>query len=152
MTVLDRTPDYKLTRDKLTLDTPDGKNIPLASVEAYRGANLQAMEQRAKVQRDSINYFPPMAHQACRIGFFSQLNQRAMPYDEVELSNQRACLGQIYFNVPSGITYGQYWLNVKFEKSVIRVPFRIMTEQEEKTLSKNFGSIKKQVDNAFKPK
>jgi hypothetical protein len=151
-TVLDRTPDYKLTRDKLTLDTPDGKTLPLASVEAYRSANLQAMEQRAKVQRDSINYFPPMAHQACRIGFFSQLNQRAMPWDEVELTNQRACLGQIYFQMPGGITYGQYWLNVKFEKSLIRVPFRIFTKDEEKTLTKNFSSIKKQVDNAFKPK
>jgi hypothetical protein len=151
-TVLDKTPDYKLTRDKLTLDTPDGKTLPLASVEAYRSANLQAMEQRAKVQRDSINYFPPMAHQACRIGFFSQLNQRAMPWDEVELTNQRACLGQIYFQMPGGITYGQYWLNVKFEKSLIRVPFRVFTEAEEKTLSKNFSSIKKQIDNAFKPK
>jgi len=103
------------------------------------------------VQRDSINYFPPSAHQACRIGFFSQLNQRAMPWDEVELSTRRACLGQIYFHPPTPITYGQYWLNVKFEKSLVRVPFRVMTEEEEKRLSKNFGDIKKQVDDAFRP-
>jgi hypothetical protein len=110
------------------------------------------MESRAKVQRDSINYFPPMASQACRIGFFSQLNQRVMPWDEVELSTRRACLGQIYFHPATKITYGQYWLNVKFEKSLVRVPFRVLTEDEEKRLGKNFGSIKKQVDNAFKPK
>ena len=36
--------------------------------------------------------------------------------------------------------------------SVVRVPFRILTKDEEKLLSKNFGSIKKQVDNAFKKK
>jgi len=152
MSLLGDTPDFKLTREALSLETPDGKTTPLASVEDYRSANLQAMESRAKVQRDSINYFPPMASQACRIGFFSQLNQRVMPWDEVELSTRRACLGQIYFHPPTKITYGQYWLNVKFEKSLVRVPFRVLTEDEEKRLGKNFGSIKKQVDNAFKPK
>ena len=91
------------------------------------------MQNRAKVQRDSINYFPPMASQACRIGFFADLDQRAMPWDEVEVSNNRACLGRLYFHVPGGIKYGQHWLNVKFPKSVIRVPFRILTEDEEKT-------------------
>jgi hypothetical protein len=152
MSLLGDAPDFKLTREALSLETPDGKTTPLASVEDYRSANLQAMESRAKVQRDSINYFPPMANQACRIGFFSQLNQRAMPWDEVELSTRRACLGQIYFHPPTKITYGQYWLNVKFEKSLVRVPFRVLTEDEEKRLGKNFGSIKKQVDNAFKKK
>ena len=151
MSLLGNAPDFKMTREALSLETPDGKTTPLASVEDYRAANLQAMESRARVQRDSINYFPPSAHQACRIGFFSQLNQRAMPWDEVELSTRRACLGQIYFHPPTPITYGQYWLNVKFEKSLVRVPFRVMTEEEEKRLSKNFGDIKKQVDDAFRP-
>jgi len=151
-TVLERVPDYKLLRDALSLETPDGKTIPLATVEEYRGGDVRAVENRSKVQRDSINYFPPSAHDACRIGFFAPLESRAMPWDEVELSTNRACLGRIFFKVPGGITYGQHWLNVKFEKSVVRVPFRILTKDEEKLLSKNFGSIKKQIDNAFKKK
>jgi hypothetical protein len=150
MTVLDKTPDYKLTRDALSLETPDGKTIPLPSVQEHREGNTSALEAREKVQRDSINYFPPMAHQACRIGFFSDLSSRAMPYDEVELSNQRACMGRLYFHIPGGVTYGQHWLNVKFEKSVVRVPFRILTEDEEKLLSKHYGDISKQVKAAFK--
>ena len=39
------------------------------------------------------------------------------------------------------------------EVTVRRSPtdaFRLFTEEEEKVLSKNYGSIKKQVDNAFK--
>ena len=75
-----------------------------------------------------------------------------MAYDEVELSTTRACLGRLYFRVPGGITYGQHWLNVKFEKSLVRVPFRILTKDEEKFVNKNYGSIKKQVDDAFKKK
>jgi ribosome recycling factor len=74
-----------------------------------------------------------------------------MAYDEVELSDTRACLGRLYFHVPGGIKYGQYWLNVKFENSLVRVPFRILTEEEEKLLSKNYKSIEKQVKEAFAP-
>lgn len=152
-TVLDNTPEYKLTRDKITLDVPDGKSIPLATTEQYRGApEIKAIEARARVQRDSINYFPPKASRACRIGFFADLSSPAMAWDEVAVSNTRACVGRLFFQVPGGIKHGQHFLNVKFEKSLIRVPFRILTEEEEKLLGKNYGDIKKQVDAAFKPK
>jgi hypothetical protein len=84
--------------------------------------------------------------------FFTDLESRAMPWDKVELDDNRACLGRLYFPVPGGIKYGQYWLNVKFANSVIRVPFRILTKDEEKYVEKNFKDIKKQVDEAFKKK
>jgi hypothetical protein len=152
-TVMDRTPEYKLKREHITLDLPDGKNVPLATVEQCRGSSeVKAIEARAKVQRDSINYFPPMASRACRVGFFSDLSGPAMAWDEVAVSNTRACVGRLFFVVPGGIKHGQYFLNVKFEQSLIRVPFRILTEEEERTLGKNYGDIKKQVDEAFKPK
>jgi hypothetical protein len=144
--------DYDLKREALSLETPDGKTIPLASMEEYRKVNLAAMQAREKVQRDSINYFPPNAHQACRIGFFADLDQRALAWDKVELSDQRACLGRLYFQIPGGITYGQHWLNVKFAQSVVRVPFRILTKDEAKFLDKNYKNIEKQVEEAFKPK
>jgi hypothetical protein len=149
-TVRDGVPGYTLTRDKLSLETPDGATIPLASVVEYRKANLSALQMRERVQRDSINYFPPSATQPCRIGFFSELKDRAMAYDEVELSYMRGCVGRLFFQIPGGIKHGQHWLNVKFEKTVVRVPFRILTKDEEKLVSKNFKSIKKQVEDAFK--
>ena len=151
--LMEKAPDETLKRDALSLDIPDGKTIQLASIQDYRAneGKLQALQNRAKVQRDSINYFPPMASQACRIGFFADLSSRAMPYDQVELSNRRACVGRLYFQIPGGITYGQYFLNIKYEKSQLRVPFRVFTKEEEKTLSKNYKSIKKQVDDAFRP-
>jgi len=68
------------------------------------------------------------------------------------MSDHRACLGRLYFPVPAGITYGQHWLNVKFANSLVRVPFRILTEEEDKLLDKNFKDIKKQVDEAFEKK
>jgi hypothetical protein len=153
LTLMERVPDYTLTRDAVSLDTPDG-HLPLPSIEEYRssGSTVQGLQNRLKVQRDSINYFPPWTHGVNRLGFFSDLDSRAMPWDQTEVSNNRACMGQLYFHVPGGTKYGQYWMNVKFAQSVVRVPFRILTEDEEKRLGKNFGDIKKQVDAAFRPK
>ena len=152
MTVLDNTPAYRLKRDALSLETPDGKTIPLPSISEHREGDTRALQNRERVQRDSINYFPPSASRACALTFFPDLNSRVMPVDEVELSSSRACLGRLYFRVPGNITYGQHWLNVKFEKSLVRVPFRILTEDEEKLLSKNYGDISRQVKDAFKKK
>jgi len=154
VTVRDNVPDYDFKREALTLETPDGKTLPLPSVTEYRaaGTQIQALQNRAKAQRDSINYFPPQASRACALTFFTDLTSRVMPLDKMDLSSDRACLGRLYFHVPGGIKYGQHWLNVKFAQSLVRVPFRILTDDEEKLLSKNFKSIKKQVEEAFKPK
>jgi len=148
-TVREGVPSFSLKRDDVSLETPDGAKIPLPSVDDYRSANLAALNNRANVARDSINYFPPMASQACRIGFFSELGQRALPWDQVEVSQNRACLGRLYFKVPGGIKYGQHWLDVQFPKSLVRVPFRILTKDEEKLLDKNYKDIRKQVKEAF---
>jgi hypothetical protein len=152
VTLREKMPSFRLTRDALSIETPDGKTLPLPSVTEHRAGNTSALQSRAKVQRDSINYFPPGANRACRIGFFSDLDSPAMPFDEVEVSSDRACLGRLYFHVPGGITYGQHLLNVKFEKSLVRVPFRILTEDEERMLSKNYKDISQQVKDAFKKK
>jgi hypothetical protein len=152
ITLLEPTPDYRLTRDALSLETPDGKTIPLAPLTEQRGGKVQAIQQRAKVQRDSINYFPTKASRACAILFFPDLGARSVPFDVVDLSDDRACVGRLYFRIPGGIAYGQHWLNVKFQNSLVRVPFRILTDDEEKFLGKNYKSIDKQVEEAFKPK
>jgi hypothetical protein len=142
----------ELKREAVSMTTPDGKTVPLPSNEDFVKANLAALERRASVSRDSINYFPPQAIRPCRIGYFAEIAQRVMSYDQVEVDPNRACLGRLYFPVEGGIKYGQYWLNVKFEQTLIRVPFRILTKDEDKTLNKNYKSIKKQVDEAFRPK
>jgi hypothetical protein len=152
MTLRDNVPNSKLLRASVSLEIPGGQTIPLPSNAEFQKANLSALERRSQITKDSINYFPPLATQACRIGFFAELSQRAMSWDEVELSPTRACLGKLFFPIPGGIKYGQYWLNVKFEKSLVRVPLRIMTKDEEKLLNKNYKSIKKQVEEAFAPK
>jgi hypothetical protein len=150
-TLRDGMPEYDLKRDALSVTTPDNKTVKLMTVEEYRKADLRALESRARVQRDSINYFPPMATQACRVGFFAEPGSPAMAWDTVAVNNRRACVGRLFFEIPGGIVHGQYFLNVQFAQTLIRVPFRILTDDEEKLLSKNYGDIRKQVKEAFSP-
>src|SRR5262245_36165633 len=153
MTLMEKVPNYKLKREAVSLDTPDG-TVPLPSIEEYRQneSKVQGLQNRLKVQRDSIDYFPPWTNGVNRLGFFADLGSRALPWNETEVTNSRACMGQLYFHIPGGTKYGQYWLNVKFAQSTVRVPFRLLTKEEEKKLGKNYGKIKKQVDDAFKKK
>jgi hypothetical protein len=150
MTVRDGKPNYKIQRSDISVSLPDNSTQPLPTNPEYREQDLRAIENQSKVINDSINYFPPSVRSACRIGFFSEMSSGTLAYEEVELSSVRGCVGRLYFKIPGGLKYGQYFLNVKFPNSVVRVPFRIMTAEEEKLLSKNWKDIKKQVDEAFK--
>ena len=152
LTVLEGQPTNDIGPGAFTLTTPDGKELQLPTLEEYRAADLRAVQQRERVVRDSINYFPPSASRGCGLVFFPDLNRRELPRDVVEVSSHRACVGRLYFHVPGGIAYGQHWLNVQFANSLIRVPFRILTRDEEKLLSKNYKNIRKQVQDAFRPK
>src|SRR5262249_58698402 len=101
ITQMEKIRDYTLTRDAVSLDTPGGP-LPLPSISEYREneAKVQSLQNRMKVQRDSINYFPPWVHGVNRLGFFSDLGSRALPWDQVEVMNSRSCTGQLYFHVP----------------------------------------------------
>ena len=143
------TKNQTLTRDSFTLKMPDGSIVPMATQKEYNGAGYQrALNARANTVRDSINYFPVEANQACAVGFFSDPTKgaRSISYDQFELSFRRACLGRLFFKLPEGekIVPGQYWLNVDFAGSQVQTPFRIMTKEEEKYLKKNWKDIKKE--------
>lgn len=147
------TPDYPLKREDISITTPDGKTIPLATQKEYSegmGA-VRALNQRAKVSRDSIDYFPLEADQACAIQFFADVGGpgRQLAFDEVELSWRRACLGRLFFRVPGGIQVGQHWLNIRFANSALQVPFRTLTKEEEKQLEKHWEEIKKEHEKAL---
>jgi hypothetical protein len=147
VTVREGVKDQTLARESLTLTTPDGVSIPLATQEEFSKASLRALDARANMTRDSINYFPLTADKPCRIGFFTDIAEpgRGMAYDVVELSYQRACLGRAYFKIPGGITYGLHFLNVKFAGSTVNVPVRIMTKDELKENKEKWEELQKQL-------
>jgi len=147
------TKGQKMTRDAFSLRLPDGSTIGLARQKEFGEAgHLPALNTRGNMVRDSINYFPVQANKPCAIGFFSDPTNRAraIAFDQVELSSNRACMGRLFFKVPGQIQTGQHYLIVKFEDSVIEVPFRILTKAEEKEFRKNWKSLKKEHDAEYK--
>jgi hypothetical protein len=154
ITLREKIADQKLAREALTVTTPDGASIPLATQEEFSKANLRSLDARANMNRDSINYFPLSADKPCRIGFFTDIAEpaRGMAYDVVELSWQRACAGRMYFKIPGGITYGQHFLNVQLAGSTVNVPFRIMTKEELKENKAKWEELQKQLKQQQKDK
>lgn len=149
-------PAQTLTRAAFSIKMPDGSYVPMATQKEYNQAGyLRALNARGNTVRDSINYFPIEANQACAMRFFSDpTNVGSISYDQFELNRQRACVGRIFFKLPEGQTIepGQYWLVVKFTGSTVEVPFRIMTKEEAKYFKKNWKSIKKEHDAITKQK
>jgi hypothetical protein len=142
--------NYKLKRGDISIKTPDGTVIPLATQKDYAQAGyLPALNNRAKVARDPINYFPVAAHRGCAVQFFAPAG-RGLAWDEVELSSDRGCVGRLYFKIPGGIKVGQHWLVVKFGQSEVQVPFRILTKEEEKELEKSWEDLKKAHEESYK--
>jgi len=142
-----------LKRDGFSLMLPDGSTIGMATQKEFADAgHLPALNMRGNTVHDSINYFPVQADRACVIGFFSDPTNRvrSLSFDQVELSSNRACLGRIFFHVPGKIQTGQHYLLVKFDNSMIEVPFRILTKAEEKEFRKNWKSLKKEHDAEYK--
>jgi hypothetical protein len=148
LTVQKGVKNQKLQRGAISLQLPDGSTVPLASQEEFAKANLRALDARANMVHDSINYFPVSVTLPCRIGFFTDVGQpaRGLAYDQVDLNPQKACVGRVYFNLPDGITTGQYYLNIKFAESALQVPFRILTKEEAKEFKKTWKDIKKEHD------
>jgi hypothetical protein len=148
VTVRKPTKNQTLKRENFRVKLPDGSMVPMASQEEFRGAGyLRGLNKRASTVRDSINYFPSGATQACPMLFFSDpASSQALAFDQFEVSWQRACVGRIFFKLPEGQTIepGQYWLSVNFEGSTVEAPFRIMTKEEEKFLKKNWKDLKKE--------
>jgi hypothetical protein len=102
LSLVDPTDDQPFKRDQLSLQLPDGSTVGMASQEEYNKGNLRALDRRGNTVRDSINYFPRMANNPCRIGFFADTTQpgRTLAYDQVTLSRRNACVGRSYFNLP----------------------------------------------------
>ena len=143
------TKNQTLTRESFSIKLPDGSMVPLATQKEYNGAGyLRALNARANTIRDSINYFPVEANQACAVAFFSD-PAKGLPNlsrDQFEISFRRACLGRLFFKLPEDkkIEPGQYWLYTDFAGSQVQTPFRIMTKEEQKFLKKNWKDLKKE--------
>lgn len=149
VTVFEGVSNQTMERASFAVKMPDDTIVPMASQREFAEAGyLRALNKRASMVRDSINYFPTAGGTSCPMLFFSDPadNIGATAFDRFDISWQRNCFGRLFFKLPEGQTIepGQYWLVVQFAGSVVEVPFRIMTKEEEKFLKKNWKNLEKE--------
>ena len=142
LTLQQGVPSQTLKRTDIALLTPGRKIFTLASQEDFQEAGyLRALNRRASVARDSVDYFPASVRSACRVQFFANPTGESevrLAHDVLELRSNRGCVGRLYFHLPDGIELGSYNLGVKFTHTMVTVPFRIMTSDEQKELEKKW--------------
>ncbi len=126
--------NLNLTRDDFWLTTPDGAKVMLASQEEFNkgSGSVRALDARANISRDSLNYLPKQASIPCRIGFFSDMSNpnRGLTYAQFSMNPDSFCGGRLYWVIPNGIKLGQHFLNIQPPDQVMTVPFKIMTKAE----------------------
>ena len=142
MTLREGVAPQTITRDDLKVVTPDNAIISMATQDEFEkaGGELAALEKRAAMVGDSIDYFPPGANIPCRLKFFADpTHPRAgLAYDQLDLASSNACAGWLFFHIPGGIQYGNYNFDVHFADSILKVPMKIMTKSEAEDFEKKW--------------
>lgn len=137
-----------LRRDDFWLTTPDGDKVILASQQEFNKGSgaVRALDARANIARDSLNYLPLQASMPCRIGFFSDAftPERGLTFTEFSLNPDSSCGGRLYWFIPDGIKLGQHFLNIQLPDQVMTVPFKIMTKEELKEVKAKVKEWEKQ--------
>ena len=143
--------EVEITRDSLSVETPDGSRLPLATQEQYNEAYkvMRPLDRKANRVRDNIDYLPASATNPCSMRFFTGTGgARRLSSDAFQLSWRTRCFGRLYFQVPGGIQYGQHFLHVQLGETTMRVPFRIMTKEELKEAKAEYKQKMKEAKQA----
>jgi hypothetical protein len=139
--------NQQIKRDQFMLETPDGTIIPMATQTEAQAetATLKALNRRADIQREPIDYFPPQVQVATPMSFFANpAEPGALPFDQFGASAEQGRVGRLFFKVPGGIQYGRYLLHLKLAKGKLVVPINIMTKEELKEAKKMYDEFVKE--------
>ena len=115
----------EIMREDVWVRTPDGTKVPLASQKLFGedyGA-LRPVIDKANIQRDPMDYFPPNRRD-CRVQFFVGPGN-GVAFDSVSVNDRRACQGKLFFKIPGSVQPGRWTLGIDLEESQVRIPFEI---------------------------
>jgi len=120
-------PEGNLTIDRkaISVVTPDGHRLPLATQEEFRSAYAQihALVRRAEFATSDPRT-DPRALRYCDRWFFAEIGE-GFPTDELYLANFEPCTGPLVFKVPRSVQPGRWRLVIELEESTADIPFEI---------------------------
>lgn len=113
----------EISRTAVSVRTPTGEIVPLASQEEFASAYpaLRSAIARANVMAEPLNYFPPYAYRPMRL--FSEGRNIAFP--SFWLDGWHDTFGRLFFRLPNGIQRGDYALLIHLKEGDVTVPFTL---------------------------
>lgn len=120
--------DVEIRREDFTLQTPDGRRVPLASPREVGRAwgDLNAFIKRYEVARAPMEYRIG-DRESCRLPFFATPPGSATVSDLVFVNDRDFCLGLIYFRLDGFVQPGRYALVVSTDETEIGIPFELQS-------------------------
>jgi hypothetical protein len=114
----------ELPRTAISVRTPGGQVVPLASPEAFNNGyrELNATIARANVAREPMGYLIP--HRYRRMGFFAERGH-GLEWPSVWLDDWHNTYGRLFFQLPDGVQKGNYELLINLKEGQVAIPFTI---------------------------
>lgn len=114
-----------IEREAVSVLTPDGHRLPLATQERFREAysQIHALVRRAEFSTPDPQT-DPRALRYCDRWFFAEIGE-GFAADELYLVNFEPCTGPLVFEVPRGVQPGRWRLIIELEESRVDIPFEL---------------------------
>jgi hypothetical protein len=114
-----------VARDAITVRTPSGLTLPLATQQDYAEAygELRSAVLHPAVAEPSPRVFGA-PRRSCGRWFFTPPAE-GFAADSLSIGGAEQCWGVLAFQVPGGVQPGPWRLDIDLEESDVRVPFRV---------------------------
>jgi hypothetical protein len=114
----------EIKRDNISLATPSGDVVPLATQQEFGQAypQLAAALARADVAAEPIDYWPSRTQKPLS---FLVIPGSGLALESVWVNDLDVATGRLYFDLPNGVQSGHYELRINLEESKVLIPFRL---------------------------
>jgi hypothetical protein len=126
LTAMEGTGPVVVTRDEITVRTPDGRRLTVASQNEFRQnyPRLQIPTERTLANLPLLDRYKLSRDAPCSQWFFA-VPPEVLTFDEIPISSSQICSGPLIFAVPGGIQPGRWRLIVELQESRADIPFMI---------------------------
>jgi hypothetical protein len=118
----------EVKRDRISLLTPTGDVIPLATQQEFGEAypQLASALARADIAGEPLDYYPSRTPKGLD---FLVVPGTGLALESAWVNDLDVAIGRLYFFLPSGVQSGHYELRIDLQESKVRIPFRLGGER-----------------------
>jgi hypothetical protein len=114
----------EVNRDRISLLTPTGDVIPLATQREFGEAypQLASALARAAIAGEPLDYYPSRTPKGLD---FLVAPGTGLALQSVWVNDLDVAIGRLYFFLPSGVQPGHYELRIDLQEAKVRIPFQL---------------------------